>query len=109
MSTLPGMSKRSKGGEPSLRYEDAVAQIESIIERIESGETGLDETIRACESGLKLIQQCRGVLDAAEQRIAELTADEGGRLREASAAGEVEVEAEDADDADFADEEDGQG
>lgn len=61
-------------------YEAAIERIESIIDRIESGEAGLDETIQQCETGLKLIARCRAVLDTAEKRIAELTADESGQL-----------------------------
>lgn len=82
-------AKNNQAGDEPFVYEDAIARIESIIERIESGEAGLDETIQQCEAGLKLIGRCRGVLDTAEKRIAELTG-EGG---------ELQVEAEDDEEA----------
>lgn len=90
------MAKANKSKAEAFRYEDAIGQIEAIIDRIESGEAGLDETIEQCESGLKLIARCRGVLDAAEKRIAELTADESGTLR-------VEGEDDDEEEAEAAD------
>jgi len=48
-------------------------ELESLIERIESGEIGLEESIKAYERGVDLIKGCRGVLGAAEQRIEELS------------------------------------
>jgi exodeoxyribonuclease VII small subunit len=62
-------------------FESAVAQIEKIIERIESGEIGLEESIAQYETGVNLIRRCRQVLDRAEQRVEELTGrmqNEGG-------------------------------
>mgnify|MGYP002634497066 CR=1 FL=1 len=63
-----------------IRYEDAVDQIEAIIDKIESGRLGLEEAIKQCSQGKKLITHCRTVLDAAEKRIAELVVDENDQL-----------------------------
>ncbi|MCB9838114.1 MAG: exodeoxyribonuclease VII small subunit [Phycisphaeraceae bacterium] len=54
-------------------FETAVAQVEAIIDRIEQGEIGLEESVAAYEQGVRLIQRCRGILDTAEQKITELT------------------------------------
>ena len=56
-------------------FETAVAQVEALIDRIEQGEIGLEESVAAYEQGVKLIQRCRGILDTAEQKIIELTED----------------------------------
>lgn len=56
-----------------MDFESAVEQIEKIIERIESGEIGLEESIAQYERGVGLIRRCRQVLDRAEQRVEELT------------------------------------
>jgi exodeoxyribonuclease VII small subunit len=73
-----------------LSFEDALAEIEGIIERIESGETGLEQSITEYERGARLIRRCREVLDRAEKQIEDVTsgllgstegepkADEGG-------------------------------
>ena len=57
-------------------YEEALEQLEALIDRIESGELGLEESIRHYEEGSKLIRHCRDILDAAESRIAEVSGDD---------------------------------
>lgn len=66
------------GGTPgeSLSYEQAVERLEAIIERIESGEIGLEDSIAAYEEGTALVQRCRAILNRAEQRIERLTLDD---------------------------------
>ena len=56
----------------ALTYEDAVEQLEAIIRRVESGEVGIEESIRLYERGTRLLRRCRSVLDRAEQRIEKL-------------------------------------
>lgn len=73
------MSKaRTPKDEP--RFEEAVEQLEQIIEQIESGEVGLEESLLRYEQGMKLIARCQAILNKAQQRIAELTADPDGSL-----------------------------
>lgn len=59
-----------------LRYEDLIEQLESIVNRIESGEVGLEESIKGYEEGIGLVKRARSILDRAEQRIVELNADQ---------------------------------
>jgi len=63
-----------------LSFEQSLEQLEAIVERIESGEVGLEESLAEYESGAKLVKRCRAILDKAEKRIAELTADDEGGL-----------------------------
>lgn len=56
-----------------LSYEQAVAELESIIERIESGRIGLEASVKAYERGVALQNHCRAILARAEQRVTELT------------------------------------
>ena len=58
-----------------LGYEQAVEELEELVERIESGEASLEKCLDDAERASKLIQHCRGVLDRAEQRIAEMSDD----------------------------------
>jgi len=71
------MPKRSTDKEPS--FEQAIDKLEDLIERIESGEVGLEEAIEQYEQGQALIKRCRGILNKAERRIAELTQDTDGQ------------------------------
>lgn len=59
-----------------LSYEDAIEQVEAIADRIESGDIGLEDSIKAYERGVALLKRCRQILDRAEQRITELTIDD---------------------------------
>jgi exodeoxyribonuclease VII small subunit len=79
---MPAMSK--KASEPQgPAFEQAIEQVEGIIEQIESGQIGLEESITRYEQGMKLIQHCRAILDRAETKIRQLTVDEDGKLKEA--------------------------
>ncbi|MEM6459600.1 MAG: exodeoxyribonuclease VII small subunit [Planctomycetota bacterium] len=60
-----------------MDFERAVGQLETLIERIESGEVGLEEAIGQYERGTKLVQRCRSILDTAERRIEELEVKSG--------------------------------
>ncbi|GAB4193092.1 MAG: hypothetical protein Kow00105_07160 [Phycisphaeraceae bacterium] len=63
-----------------LGFEDAIERLEELIEQIESGEIGLEESLKRYEEGSALIRRCRSILDDAHQKIAELTASPDGGL-----------------------------
>ena len=63
-----------------LSYEQAIEQLEQIIDQIEVGTEGIEQSLDLATSGMKLISHCRGILNRAEKRIAELTVDEDGEL-----------------------------
>jgi exodeoxyribonuclease VII small subunit len=56
-----------------MSFEEAAEELEAINDRIESGEIGLEDSLRAYERGMKLIARCRAILDAAEQRVEEIS------------------------------------
>ena len=56
----------------SLTFEAAQRELEQIVERLERGEIGLEETIALWERGEELYRQCVARLDAAHGRIEEL-------------------------------------
>ena len=57
----------------TLSYEQAIGELESLIERIEQGEVGLEESLAEYRRGAALLKRCRGILEIAEQQIEELT------------------------------------
>jgi exodeoxyribonuclease VII small subunit len=59
-------------------FEEAARELEQIVERLERGETGLDEAIALWERGEALYRQCTAKLDAAHGRIEELAQREAG-------------------------------
>lgn len=65
--------KGAEGGADSeLGFEQAMERLEQIVDRIEAGECGLEESIQEYERGMALIRRCRDVLARAEQRVEEL-------------------------------------
>lgn len=56
-----------------MRYEDAQKELEGIVDRLERGQVGLDETLKLWERGEELYRFCREQLDAAHGKIEELT------------------------------------
>lgn len=67
----------------SPTYEELIESLEDIVERIESGEIGLEEAIDAYEEGAKLIARSRAVLARAEQRLEHLNLDDLKKAAEA--------------------------
>ncbi|MFQ5424145.1 MAG: exodeoxyribonuclease VII small subunit [Phycisphaerae bacterium] len=61
-------------GKKRPTFEEAMRRLEQIVESIEHGDIGLEESIKQFEVGMKLIRQCRSVLSEAELRIQKLQA-----------------------------------
>ena len=57
-------------------YESAVARIEEIIRRLDSGDAGLRETLDLVKEGRGLVEYCAGELDAVSQGLEELRLEE---------------------------------
>jgi exodeoxyribonuclease VII small subunit len=61
-------------------FEKAMARLEEIVERLESGEASLDETIRLFEEGKQLGQECRRQLTEWEKKIQMIVEKENGEI-----------------------------
>jgi exodeoxyribonuclease VII small subunit len=57
-------------------YESAVARLEEIIDRLDSGQAGLRETLDLCREGRELVAYCAGELDAVGEGLRELRLEE---------------------------------
>jgi exodeoxyribonuclease VII small subunit len=57
-------------------YEEAVERLEQIIERLDSGQAGLRETLELCREGRELVTYCAAELDAVGEGLKELRLDE---------------------------------
>jgi len=62
--------------EPAPTYETAVARIEAIIRRLDSGEAGLRETLDLVREGRELVEFCAAELEAVGQGLEELRLEE---------------------------------
>ena len=69
------MAKREK----NQTFEDALSRLETLVEKMESGDGTLDQSLDWFEVGLSLIESCRQELESAEQKVKELIKNsEGG-------------------------------
>jgi exodeoxyribonuclease VII small subunit len=86
-------------------FEEQLAELEKVVDRLESGGLSLDESVKLFEDGMRLSNACKAQLSSAESRIQVLLEpEEKGAVR----VGELDVEV-DEDDEDFeAEDEDGE-
>ena len=56
-------------------FEATLAELEALVERMESGRMSLEDSLAAFERGVKLTRECREALKSAELRIKALTED----------------------------------
>ena len=59
-------------------FEEALEELEAIVERMEDGEPSLEESLKLFERGMDLTRSCQKALDDAEQRIRILADAESG-------------------------------
>jgi len=64
-----------------IKFEDALQRLERIVDQLEGGNLGLEDSLKVFEEGVSLARHCARYLDAAEKRIEILTRDESGTLK----------------------------
>ncbi len=55
-----------------LTYEEALAELEGIVEALEGEQNQLEDAIRLFERGQALVKQCGALLDAAQIKVQKL-------------------------------------
>jgi exodeoxyribonuclease VII small subunit len=61
-------------------FEQALAELESLVERLEGGELPLEEALKLFERGVALTRQCQSSLQAAQQKV-EILLKRGGEVQ----------------------------
>jgi len=61
------MSKTS--GDAKLSFEQALAELEKIVSRMESGDLSLEQALAAHKRGLELARFCQQRLETAQQQV----------------------------------------
>ena len=59
-----------------LRFEEAYAELETIVRRLENGDQPLAESVTLYERGRLLAAHCQRLLEVAELRVLQVAADE---------------------------------
>jgi len=78
------MSKKTS----PLNFEAALVELEQLVDRMETGEMSLEESLQAFERGVALTRDCQKALKEAELRVQALTETDAGLALE-----EVDAEA----------------
>ena len=71
-----------------LTFEEAMAQLEAIVGRLEQGNVPLEESLASFEQGVGLLRALHGRLGDVEKRVEVLVRDAAGVLRREDLEGE---------------------
>lgn len=61
-----------------MSFEQALAELEQVVNKLESGDTPLDKSIELYERGAALRTHCEAKLAAAEEKVSRITSDAAG-------------------------------
>ncbi|PTM58533.1 exodeoxyribonuclease VII small subunit [Desmospora activa] len=64
-----------------LPFEEAMKKLEEVVERLESGDVPLEESIRLFEEGMRLSRLCGDKLDRMEQQVEMLVQENGAWVK----------------------------
>lgn len=79
---------------PKKTFEDAMTQLEQIVQSLESGDLPLEKALKKFEEGVRLSKFCFDKLEETEKKITLLTEDQSGNISESAFSGN-DSEAED--------------
>ncbi|HSX70009.1 exodeoxyribonuclease VII small subunit [Pseudomonas subflava] len=61
----------------AVDFETSLAELQSLVERLESGELSLEDSLGAFEQGIRLTRECQASLAQAEQKVQQLLERDG--------------------------------
>lgn len=64
-----------------LKFEEAIADLQQVVEQLESGDLSLEDSLAAFEKGVGLVRYCNKKLSEIEQKVELLVKDKEGRLQ----------------------------
>ena len=67
------MSTSSPEDQKNRSFEEALSALENRVRKLEAGELPLEEALGLFEEGIELTRECHEKLDAADQKIIELS------------------------------------
>ena len=62
-----------------MSFEEALAELEGVVARLERGDVALDESIALYERGAQLRKRCQDKLSEAEEKVSRITLGDGGQ------------------------------
>ena len=76
------MSETNPDDVSAMSYEEALAQLDLLVQKLEGGSIALDAAIAAYERGTRLARHCAELLDRTERRVHALVVGGDGRMTE---------------------------
>ena len=70
----------AEAAEPTNRFEEGLAELEQIVQRLEKGELPLEDSLAAFERGIALVRSLSQRLAGVEQRVEALLRSDAGKL-----------------------------
>ena len=64
-----------------LKFEEAIADLEQVVEQLESGDLSLEDSLAAFEKGVGLVRYCNQKLSEVEKKVELLVKDKQGQLQ----------------------------
>jgi exodeoxyribonuclease VII small subunit len=64
-----------------FRFEEAIADLQLVVEQLESGDLSLEDSLAAFEKGVGLVRYCNQKLSEVEQKVELLVKDKEGQLQ----------------------------
>ena len=62
-------SKNPSKSKKAVNFEQALEQLETLVDDMESGDLSLEHSLKAFEKGIKLTRDCQVALTEAEQKV----------------------------------------
>lgn len=63
-----------------MPFEEAMAQLDEIVKKMESNNLPLDDALKLFEEGIRLSRFCQEYLDSAQKRVEQVIADHQGQV-----------------------------
>ena len=78
-----GKSGGAPEGVAPERFDDILGRLRALVDRLESGNLSLEDSLRSFEEGMELCKRGAGILDEAEKRVEVLLGGPSGAPRTA--------------------------
>ena len=80
----------AKKKQETIDFEQALSDLESLVEKMESGELSLEESLQEYERGMALSESCQKALQEAELRVQTISSKYQNSKSEAAEKGETD-------------------
>lgn len=67
----------SEKKQQEFNFEDKLGELEQLVSKMEEGDLGLEDSLKAFEHGVNLVKECQQALEKAEQKVKILTSRDG--------------------------------